>query len=630
MRKTKFLLAIFIVIAMIMSNCISIFKNMVFADGEIAIHFDTNTYTDKTATFKVGEENVTITISGTESTIHEDGDNCGIGFTEPLGSEVTIQVSDNFNQETMEIGAAGNDGFYHELTVDQNRFVIFSGTETDDMTGELHNWGVPMDFHFGIVERGLNSGPQQGNNGMTIQFDINPEDVATATTATTAIFDVDGVKVAATVLGEGLAIETDGNGARLEIPESLLNGFNLQVSENYNPETMEIYAANGGEGNGFTEVLQIDENRHVIFTESVIAQGGFHFGIVPKGFTPVNTVTITIDPNGGIPLDGFEEKIEDVPTGEEFVITEVEACLKAPACHEFEGWVIGGNFYAKGEAISFSESTTIISRWKEIPHTSKTVKENEVKSTCSKEGSYDEVIYCSECNKVISRVKKTTAKTAHTPKEVVTTKVTKATLSKDGQIVKSIENKCTECGEIVGGRGETVTIPYPKTISLSKTSFTYNSKVQKPTVTVKGSDGKAIDASNYTITYSNKNSKKVGEYKATIKFKGNYEGTKTLTYKIVPKGTSLNKLTTGKKQFKATWKAQKTETSGYEVQYSTNKNFKSGNKTAKITKNKTTSNTVKKLKAKKKYYVRIRTYKTVNGKKIYSDWSKSKSVKTKK
>ena len=136
MRKTKFLLAIFIVIAMIMSNCISIFKNMVFADGEIAIHFDTNTYTDKTATFKVGEENVTITISGTESTIHEDGDNCGIGFTEPLGSEVTIQVSDNFNQETMEIGAAGNDGFYHELTVDQNRFVIFSDTETDDMTGE--------------------------------------------------------------------------------------------------------------------------------------------------------------------------------------------------------------------------------------------------------------------------------------------------------------------------------------------------------------------------------------------------------------------------------------------------------------------------------------------------------------
>ena len=53
-------------------------------------------------------------------------------------------------------------------------------------------------------------------------------------------------------------------------------------------------------------------------------------------------------------------------------------------------------------------------------------------------------------------------------------------------------------------------------------------------------------------------------------------------------------------------------------------------KTVNIKKNKTTSNTVKKLKAKKKYYVRIRTYKTVSGKKIYSDWSKSKNVTTKK
>ena len=33
--------------------------------------------------------------------------------------------------------------------------------------------------------------------------------------------------------------------------------------------------------------------------------------------------------------------------------------------------------------------------------------------------------------------------------------------------------------------------------------------------------------------------------------------------------------------------------------------------------------------AKKKYYARIRTYKIVNGKKVYSSWSKVKSVKTK-
>lgn len=95
------------------------------------------------------------------------------------------------------------------------------------------------------------------------------------------------------------------------------------------------------------------------------------------------------------------------------------------------------------------------------------------------------------------------------------------------------------------------------------------------------------------------------------------------------KGTSLKKLSAGTKQFKATWKAQKTETTGYELQYATNKTFTSGKKTIKIKKNKTTSSTVKKLKSKKKYYVRIRTYKTVSGKKFYSGWSKVLNVKTK-
>ena len=124
--------------------------------------------------------------------------------------------------------------------------------------------------------------------------------------------------------------------------------------------------------------------------------------------------------------------------------------------------------------------------------------------------------------------------------------------------------------------------------------------------------------------------KNVGKYKVKVNLKGNYTGSKDFEFTIKPKGTSLSKLKAGKKQFKATWKAQKTETTGYELQYATNSKFTSGKKTVKIKKNKTTSSTVKKLKAKKKYYVRIRTYKTVSGKKIYSDWSKSKNVTTKK
>ena len=56
---------------------------------------------------------------------------------------------------------------------------------------------------------------------------------------------------------------------------------------------------------------------------------------------------------------------------------------------------------------------------------------------------------------------------------------------------------------------------------------------------------------------------------------------------------------------------------------------KKNKKTVTIKKQKTTKTTVKKLKAKKKYYVRMRTYKIVNGKKVYSAWSKIKTVKTK-
>ena len=210
----------------------------------------------------------------------------------------------------------------------------------------------------------------------------------------------------------------------------------------------------------------------------------------------------------------------------------------------------------------------------------------------------------------------TIAKVAHNYK----TTTTKATLSKNGSIV----TKCTVCGDVKSN----TTIAYPKTIKLKTTSYTYDGKAKKPAVVVTDSNGKTIASSNYTVKYSS--NKKVGTATATITFKGIYEGTKKLTFKINPKGVSLKKLTKGSKQFKATWGKNTTQTTGYEVQYSTSSKFSSGNKTVTIKKNKTTSTIVKKLKNKKKYYVRIRTYKTVNGKKYYSGWSKVKNVTTKR
>ena len=95
-----------------------------------------------------------------------------------------------------------------------------------------------------------------------------------------------------------------------------------------------------------------------------------------------------------------------------------------------------------------------------------------------------------------------------------------------------------------------------------------------------------------------------------------------------PKSVNPKTVKAAKKAVSVEWK-KVSGVSGYEIQVATDKKFKKNKKTVTIKKQKTTKTTVKKLKAKKKYYIRVRTYKTVNGKKVYSSWSKVKSVKTK-
>ena len=219
-------------------------------------------------------------------------------------------------------------------------------------------------------------------------------------------------------------------------------------------------------------------------------------------------------------------------------------------------------------------------------------------------------------------VVKTKNKHTHTWNSGTVTK--KASLTTNG--VKTYT--CKSCKAT-----KTEAIPKASNIKLSKTAYTYNGKVQKPSVTVKNSKGKALkNGTDYKISYP-KGMKNVGKYTVKVTLKGNYSGSKSMTYNINPKGTSVSKVTAAKKGFKVTWKKQTTQTTGYQVQYSTSSKFKSA-KTVTISKNKTTSKSVNKLSAKKKYYVRVRTYKTVKigGKsvKLYSGWSKAKSVTTKK
>lgn len=168
-------------------------------------------------------------------------------------------------------------------------------------------------------------------------------------------------------------------------------------------------------------------------------------------------------------------------------------------------------------------------------------------------------------------------------------------------------------------------------MTLSSYSFTYNGKVQVPKVQIKARNGERISGSNYTVSYSK--SKYVGRYNVVVRFKGNYQGQMTKTFDILPKTIKLSKISARKKMVTIQWKKQKTQTNGYQIQYSLSNKFLSVNKIVTISKNSTTKAKIKSLKSKKKYYVRIRTYKKqkYNGKNItlYSAWSSAKSTKIK-
>ncbi len=201
------------------------------------------------------------------------------------------------------------------------------------------------------------------------------------------------------------------------------------------------------------------------------------------------------------------------------------------------------------------------------------------------------------------------------------------TYTNQSQAGKRVSIQITGKGDYSGNINKTATIVKK---SISKVSIqgvpktkTYTGKQIKPSVKVY--DGKTLlkNKTNYTISYGT--NKATG--KATIKIvgKGNYSGTITKTFYIVPKKVIISSVKPGKKQLTVKYK-KVTGASGYQIGYSTSKS--KGFKYITVN-SKTVSKVIKKLKSKKNYYVKVRAYKSVGKKKYYGDYSSVKTVKIK-
>jgi len=239
---------------------------------------------------------------------------------------------------------------------------------------------------------------------------------------------------------------------------------------------------------------------------------------------------------------------------------------------------------------------------------------NKVEPTCQRPGS-TEGKKCSDCGEILLACQKI-SELPHAN----AVKTTAATFKKNGKLV----NFCKNCGRVESS----VAISKLESVKLSAAEFTYNGKAKKPSVTVKDSKGRKVSSKFYTVSYAS-GRKRVGKYKVTVKFKGNYSGSKTLYFTIVPKAVKNLKLkSSAKKQLTVSWKKD-SKVSGYKIVYATNSKFTKGKKTITVKSYKTYKKTVKSLKSKGTYYVKARAFKKVSGTTYYGAYCATKKLKIK-
>lgn len=170
-------------------------------------------------------------------------------------------------------------------------------------------------------------------------------------------------------------------------------------------------------------------------------------------------------------------------------------------------------------------------------------------------------------------------------------------------------------------------VPAISAVTLSQTAYTFDNKVKTPSVTVMTEAGK-LGSSNYTVSYPS-GRKAVGKYDVKVTFKGNYSGSKTVSFTINPKAVGISKISPAKKSMTVKWakpsSTYRKQMTGYQIRYSTSSSMTNA-KVATIKSNAAKSKKISSLKSKTRYYVQMRTYKTVKGVNYYSGWSQAKSA----
>lgn len=162
-------------------------------------------------------------------------------------------------------------------------------------------------------------------------------------------------------------------------------------------------------------------------------------------------------------------------------------------------------------------------------------------------------------------------------------------------------------------------------VILSHSTFVYNGKRKAPTVTIRKPNGDKISSSHYTVSYED--NVKPGKGIVRVKFNNKtYTGKFIHHFTIKPKVQKITSVSRKGSKLTIKW-ARDSVVSGYQIQYSTNSDFRNG-KTIRFSSNKTTSKVITGVKS-KKYYARIRAYKNYGRSRIYGKWS-SKGVSSNK